>query len=190
MLAEPPSPNHRLQEYLDLARGRVRATTDFAEAVTSSEVSFVIVPTPSGADRLFINRYVVDAVERIGLALREKDDYHLVVVTSTVMPGSTGGEIRAALERSSGRNVGADVGLCYNPEFIALGSVIRDMLNPDMLLIGESDRRAGDLLEFDLPGLRREQPRISSDELDQRRIVQNFGEHFHNDENLLREYDR
>ena len=142
-----PVTEPQLQEYLDLARGRVRATTDFAEAVTSSDVSFVIVPTPSGADRLFINRYVVDAVERIGLALREKDGYHLVVVTSTVMPGSTGGEILAALERSSARSVGVDIGLCYNPEFIALGSVIRDMLNPDMLLIGESDRRAGDLLE-------------------------------------------
>jgi len=64
-----------------------------------------------------------------------------------VMPGSTGGDIRAALEEHSGRAVGAELGLCYNPEFIALGSVVRDMLAPDMILIGESDARAGDTLE-------------------------------------------
>jgi UDPglucose 6-dehydrogenase len=63
------------------------------------------------------------------------------------MPGSTGGEIRQALEQHSGRRVGPQLGLCYNPEFIALGSVVRDMLRPDMILIGESDKTAGDLLE-------------------------------------------
>jgi len=62
------------------------------------------------------------------------------------MPGSTGGEIRAALERVTGRTVGEELGLCYNPEFIALGSVVRDMLRPDMILIGESDAKAGELL--------------------------------------------
>ncbi|MGH6678864.1 MAG: nucleotide sugar dehydrogenase [Bradyrhizobium sp.] len=68
-------------------------------------------------------------------------------ITSTVMPGSTGGPIRAALEETSGRHVGETVGLTYNPEFIALGSVVRDLRHPDMVLIGESDTRAGDLLE-------------------------------------------
>jgi UDPglucose 6-dehydrogenase len=63
------------------------------------------------------------------------------------MPGATGGEIQAALERTSRRVVGSNVGLCYSPEFIALGSVVRDMIHPDMLLIGESDSRAGDVLE-------------------------------------------
>jgi UDPglucose 6-dehydrogenase len=136
-----------LQEYLDRARGHVRATLDYYEATTGSDISFIIVPTPSGPDRMFMNRFVVDAVERIGMALRAKSGYHLVVVTSTVMPGSTDGEIRTALERASGRIVGRDVGLCYSPEFIALGSVVRDMLFPDLILIGESDKRAGDMLE-------------------------------------------
>ena len=83
----------------------------------------------------------------VGAGLRRKSSYHVVVITSTVMPGSTGAEIRAALEVHSGRNVGANLGLCYNPEFIALGSVVRDMLSPDMILIGESDPKAGELLE-------------------------------------------
>jgi UDPglucose 6-dehydrogenase len=63
------------------------------------------------------------------------------------MPGATGGEIRAALETASGRMVGERLGLCYSPEFVALGSVIRDLLNPDFVLIGESDAPAGDRLE-------------------------------------------
>jgi UDPglucose 6-dehydrogenase len=136
-----------LQERIDSAGARLSATTDFAAAITATDISFVIVPTPSGPDGRFTNRYVIDAVERIGAALRTTERYHVINITSTVMPGSTGGEIRAALERASGRRVGVDVGLTYNPEFIALGSVVRDLLHPDMLLIGESDRRAGDVLE-------------------------------------------
>lgn len=136
-----------LQERLAMAQGRLRATTDFADAIAATDISFVIVPTPSGPDGAFSNRYVIDAVKRIGAALKTTSRYHVVNITSTVMPGSTGGEIRAALEAASGRTVGADVGLTYNPEFIALGSVVRDLLQPDMVLIGESDPRAGSVLE-------------------------------------------
>lgn len=135
-----------LQQCIDAADRRLRATTDFADAIPETDISFIIVPTPS-VDGVFTNRFVVDAVRRIGAALKGSDRYHVVNVTSTVMPGSTGGEIRAALEEASGRRVGETVGLTYNPEFIALGSVVHDLLHPDMLLIGESDRRAGDLLE-------------------------------------------
>lgn len=135
-----------LQARIDSARGRLRATGDFAEAIPATDISFIIVPTPSGPDGVFSNRWVLDAVRQIGAALRTTNRYHVVNITSTVMPGSTGGEIRAALELTSGRVVGVDVGLTYNPEFIALGSVVRDLLNPDMLLIGESDPRAGDVL--------------------------------------------
>jgi UDPglucose 6-dehydrogenase len=134
-----------LQERLAMAEDRLRATTDFA-AVAETDLSFVIVPTPSGPDGTFSNRFVLDAVRRIGTALRGSGRYHVVNITSTVMPGSTGGEIRAALEAASGLTVGVDVGLTYNPEFIALGSVVRDLLQPDMVLIGESDPRAGDVL--------------------------------------------
>jgi UDPglucose 6-dehydrogenase len=142
-----PVEEPRLQEMIDGCRSRLRATKSFEEAVLNSDVSFIIVPTPSGADRFFSNKFVVDAVEQIGAALRFKTQYHVVVVTSTVMPGATNGEIRAALELAAGREVGADLGLCYNPEFIALGSVVRDMLCPDIILIGESDNKAGDVVE-------------------------------------------
>lgn len=88
-------------------------------------------------------RYALPTCESIGNALRHKSQYHLVVMTSTVMPGSTGGEIQATLERASGKRCGVDFGLCYSPEFIALGTVIRDFYYPDFLLIGEGDERAG-----------------------------------------------
>jgi len=142
-----PVDEPRLQELIDTGRARLRATTSYPEAVRDSEVSFIIVPTPSGADGAFSNRHVIAAVTEIGAALRGKPDYHVVAVTSTVMPGSTGGEIRTALESSSGRKLGENLGLCYNPEFVALGNVVRDTLKPEMILIGQSDARAGDLLE-------------------------------------------
>jgi UDPglucose 6-dehydrogenase len=142
-----PVDEPRLQELIDGNRERLSATTDIQEAIAATDVTFVIVPTPSDATGRFSNTAVIAAMKSIGTALTAKQGYHIVVITSTVMPGSTGGEIRAALEQHSGRRVGPELGLCYNPEFIALGSVVRDMLQPDMILIGESDAKAGDLLE-------------------------------------------
>jgi UDPglucose 6-dehydrogenase len=137
----------QLQELIDESKGRLRATRDYAEAIPQTDISFIIVPTPSDETGMFTNRFVIEAVKSIGAALKTTDRYHVVNITSTVMPGSTEGEIRKALEESSGRIVGVDVGLTYNPEFIALGSVVRNMLYPDMILLGEFDKRSGDVLE-------------------------------------------
>ena len=142
-----PVEEPQLQELITQNRERIKATTDYTTAIAESDVTFVIVPTPSGPDLFFTNKYVLESVARIGDALRKKQGYHVVVITSTVMPGSTGSEIQAALEAASGRKVGPDLGLCYNPKFIALGSVVKDMLHPDMILIGESDDKAGAVLE-------------------------------------------
>jgi UDPglucose 6-dehydrogenase len=142
-----PVDEPRLQELIDANRERLRATMEAPAAVAETDVTFIIVPTPSDDSGKFRNSYILKAMEAVGAGLRRKNGYHVVVVTSTVMPGSTGGEIRAALEVASGRVVGDELGLCYNPEFIALGSVVRDMLTPDVILIGESDPKAGDVLE-------------------------------------------
>ncbi len=136
-----------LSELVQRSADRLSATSDVGEAVEKSDLTFVLVPTPSGPDGTFSLKHVLKVVEGIALALRNKPAYHLVVVTSTVMPGSTGGQVLPLLEEISGKKCGEDFGLCYNPEFIALGSVIQDMSNPDMLLIGESDPRAGSILE-------------------------------------------
>ena len=142
-----PVDETRLQDLIDASGGRLTATNDAAAVASTTDATFIIVPTPSDASGRFSNEFTLRAMATVGDALRRKDGYHLVVMTSTVMPGSTGGELRETLERHSGRRVGETLGLCYNPEFIALGSVVRDMLRPDMILIGESDRRAGDMLE-------------------------------------------
>lgn len=144
---EAPIQEPQLQDYIDASESRLRATSDYHEAILNSEISFLILPTPSGEDMQFSNDFLLTAIHSLGQSLREKTGYHLVVITSTTMPGSTDGVIRKALESSSGREVGTHLGLCYNPEFIALGSVIRDMTRPDFILLGESDQRAGDLLE-------------------------------------------
>jgi UDPglucose 6-dehydrogenase len=142
------SPVHEagLPEMLAAVKGRIRATRDTTEAVLASDVTFIVVPTPSSDTGGFSVTHVVDAARAIGQALRAKNQYHLVVLTSTVLPGSTEHAIKPVLEAESGKRCGEDFGLCYSPEFIALGSVIKDFLNPDFLLVGESDTRAGSLL--------------------------------------------
>ena len=137
----------QLNELIAANKERLSATLDASEAIQKSDASFVIVPTPSDSTGFFSNRFVLQAMETLGKALKSKKGYHMVVITSTVMPGTTGSEIKAALEAASGRKVGPELGLCYNPEFIALGSVVRDMLFPDSILIGESDTKAGDMLQ-------------------------------------------
>ncbi len=142
-----PVPETGLQELIDGCRSPLSATVDTKAAVARTELTHLIVPTPSGADGRFSLRHVLDAVPAIGAALREKDEFHVVSLTSTVMPGDTAGQLLPALEKASGKECGKDFGLCYNPEFIALGNVIEGLLHPDFLLIGQSDPRSGQLLE-------------------------------------------
>jgi len=144
---KPPVHEPGLRELLAQTAGRLTAVTDVEDAVCRSDITFIVVSTPSDPVGGFSLRYVEPVCQGIGQALAAKSEYHVVCLTSTVMPGTTGGAVRELLEKISRKRVGADFGLCYSPEFIALGSVIRDFLNPDMLLIGESDRRAGDWLQ-------------------------------------------
>ncbi|MDQ4121808.1 MAG: nucleotide sugar dehydrogenase [Acidobacteriota bacterium] len=136
-----------LDKYIEENKARIRATLSHEEAILNSDVSFVIVPTPSDEKGAFSLQYAAWAFKEIGKALRKKNGYHTVVLTSTVLPGATRYGLLPILERESGKKCAADFGLCYSPEFIALGSVIRDFLNPDFLLLGEFDERAGDQIE-------------------------------------------
>jgi UDPglucose 6-dehydrogenase len=142
----PPVHEPGLAELLRESQGRLKASQDTEQAVRDTGATFIVVGTPSEPDGGFSLRNVLPVCEAIGRVLRGKQDFHLVVLTSTVMPGSTGSEVKAALERSSGKRCGEDFGLCYSPEFIALGTVIRDFYFPDFLLIGESDPRSGEML--------------------------------------------
>ena len=143
----PPVFEPNLAETMNAAQGRLTATSSVEQAVRAADITFIVVGTPAEPDGNFSLKHVLSVCESIGRALAAKPGFHLVVLTSTVMPGATGGEVRRTLEAASGKRAGAGFGLCYNPEFIALGNVIHDFLNPDFLLIGESDPRSGEILE-------------------------------------------
>src|SRR5713101_281777 len=150
-----------LQELISKSGGNLKATTAHEEAIRDSDVSFVIVPTPSDETGHFSPRFVRNALRELAECLkRSHKEYHLFVITSTVSPGTTEQNFVPLLEAATGRKLNRNFGLCYNPEFIALGNVISDMLNPDLVLIGESDRRAGDMLEGIYNGLCLNQPRV------------------------------
>lgn len=136
-----------LENTIRACGARLRATTSHREAILGADISFVTVPTPSDERGAFSLQYASWACREIGRALAEHKGYHLVVVSSTVLPGSIRFGLLPILERESGKRCGRDFGLCYGPAFIALGSVIRDFLNPDFCLIGEFDERSGQVLE-------------------------------------------
>ena len=136
-----------LGELIAANHERIRATMSTGEAIENSDISFVIVPTPSDERGAFSIKYAAHAFRAIGNALAKKDGYHIVALTSTVLPGSTRYGLLPVLEAESGKKCGPDFGLCYSPEFIALGTVIRDFLNPDFYLVGQFDDRSGETLE-------------------------------------------
>jgi UDPglucose 6-dehydrogenase len=135
-----------LDELLKHSHGRLTATTDYKFAVENSDVTFILVPTPSEDHGGFSNKLVEAAAENVADGLKQKKGFHVIAITSTVMPGTCETVVKPLLERVSGKKCGVDFGLCYNPEFIALGSVIRDLASPDVVLIGESDKKSGDIL--------------------------------------------
>ena len=142
-----PAQETGLDELIAAHKGRIRATLSTEDAIFNSDLSFVIVPTPSDERGAFSLQYAAYAFEAIGRALAKCQGYHTVVLTSTVLPGSTRYGLLPILEKFSGKKCGKDFGLCYSPEFIALGTVIRDFLSPDFYLVGEFDERSGSALE-------------------------------------------
>ena len=127
-----------------LQSGRMRAGTEVAEAVAQSEVTILAVGTPCRNGDIDLS-FVESAAREIGRALRDDPAYHVIVVKSTVVPGTTDTVVREAVERASGRKLG-EFGLCMNPEFLREGSAVADFMEPDRIVIGQSDERAGQAL--------------------------------------------
>ncbi len=136
-----------LQEGLKRFLGKsFDVTLDLERAVKESEISFICVPTPSLPDGKIDLGFLKQASKDLGKVLREKD-YHVVVVKSTVVPGTTENLVVPVLEKESGKKAGKGFGVCMNPEFLREGSALKDFLNPDRVVIGEYDKRSGDFLE-------------------------------------------
>jgi UDPglucose 6-dehydrogenase len=122
-------------------------TYDPLEAVENSDITFVTVGTPSNPDGSINLDQVKDASVQIGKALSRKNYYHLVVVRSTVVPGTVEKIVKPIIENYSGKKCGEEWGLCFNPEFLREGSAVEDMFNPDRIIIGEYDKTSGEILE-------------------------------------------
>lgn len=124
--------------------GSFTATTDWMQAVTDTDMAIVCVGTPSNANGSIDLKYVRRVAENIGEAMAGRNDYYVVVVRSTVFPGSVEGVVVPALEMFSGKKAGKDFGVCMMPEFLREGSSIHDFYNPPRTVIGQLDQRSGD----------------------------------------------
>jgi GDP-mannose 6-dehydrogenase len=126
--------------------GRLRATDDPAQAIEETDLSFVCVGTPSQANGNLDLRYMRRICEQIGQGLKDKAARHVVVIRSTILPGTMRKIVIPILEESSGKKAGADFGVCHNPEFLREGSAVKDFNSPPKTVVGELDQASGDML--------------------------------------------
>jgi GDP-mannose 6-dehydrogenase len=126
--------------------GRISATSSSIDAVNGSEISFISVGTPSQLNGNLDLKYIRRVCEEIGTALKQKKERHVVVIRSTVLPGTMRNIVIPTLEEYSGKKVGTDFGVCNNPEFLREGTSVYDYYNPPKTVIGETEPESGDLL--------------------------------------------
>ena len=129
-----------------LRKGDIKATTDIRSAVMDTDLTFIAVGTPSRDDGSIDLKYIEGVSRDVGAVLKDKDGYHLVIVKSTVVPGTTEDVVGAIIEEVSGKVRGKDFGLAMSPEFLREGKAMDDYLKPDRVVVGEYDKRSGDIL--------------------------------------------
>ena len=121
------------------------ASTDLVAAINSTEITLIAVGTPFDGDQIDL-RQIKEVSRQIGEVLQTKDSYHVVVVKSTVVPGTTDDVVTPILEQSSEKKAGADFGVSMNPEFLREGVAVDDFMHPDRIVLGGMDARTHDLL--------------------------------------------
>ncbi|HEX5473157.1 MAG TPA: nucleotide sugar dehydrogenase [Vicinamibacterales bacterium] len=119
-----------------VASGRVKVTADLADAIQHSDISLVCVGTPSAANGSQDQRAVLRLAEALGAALARKDEPHVIVFRSTLVPGTVEDVLRPIIERASGKKDGEAFHLCFQPEFLREGSSIRDYDHPPLTVVG------------------------------------------------------
>lgn len=141
----------RVQELRDLG---FEVTANLAQAIQKSDISFICVPTPTKDGKIDLS-YIKSATENLARCLKDKSDYHIVVVKSTVVPTTTEKVVIPLLEKRSGKKVGETIGVCVNPEFLTEihrswtneNKFTRDFFSEERVVIGEFDKRSGDVLQ-------------------------------------------
>jgi GDP-mannose 6-dehydrogenase len=128
-------------------KGRLIATSDVDHAVRESDVAMICVGTPSRDNGGLELSFVEAVAEQIGTAIKEIKHYFVLVIRSTVLPGTVENTIIPIVERASGKRVGRELGICMNPEFLREGTSIDDFFSPPKTVIGESDKKSGDTIE-------------------------------------------
>ncbi|GAB4377527.1 MAG: nucleotide sugar dehydrogenase [Calditrichia bacterium] len=128
-----------------VGKGKLKATTDYIEAVHESDISLICVGTPSNRNGSVSLDYIFRVAEQVGDALRKVNHYHVFVIRSTVPPGTLG-KAMDIIAKTSGKKIVTDFGGCSNPEFLREGSALNDFYNPPYTVIGEWDQRSGDVL--------------------------------------------
>ena len=144
--AIPPIYEEGLEELLSKHKDRIKATTDYSSSINNTDVTFICVGTPSKEDGSIDLTFIKEVTVEIAKVLREKDNYHLIVVKSTVLPGTTRDVVLPLLEKHSGKKVGKDLGLVMNPEFLREGIAVDDFLKPDRIVIGSYDDKSRDII--------------------------------------------
>jgi UDPglucose 6-dehydrogenase len=146
----PPFHEPGLQEKLNdsIQKGNLKCLVNQTEtAIQETDFTFVSVGTPSKPDGSIDLQYIESAARNIGKALAEKTTYHVTIIKSTVVPGTTQNVVKPLLEKESKKKCGRSFGLCMNPEFLRQGSAFQDTLNADRVVIGSYDKQSGDTLE-------------------------------------------
>src|SRR5262247_3159379 len=129
-----------------VAAGRLSATADVAAAVRNSDLLLICVGTPSRGNGDIDLKYVARVCEQVGAGLRDHAGAPVVVVRSTMLPGTMRGLVIPTLEASSGKRAGVEFGVCINPEFLREGTAVQDYFSPPKTVVGEINRASGDLL--------------------------------------------
>jgi UDPglucose 6-dehydrogenase len=137
----------KLREVISEAGANLVFSDSITDAVQNSDITFVTVGTPSKVDGSIDLSQIADACKAIGMALKNKSQYHVVAIKSTVVPGTTDSLIKGILEKESGKNIEKDFGLIVNPELLREGSSVHDTFNPHLLVIGCKERIAGQKIE-------------------------------------------
>jgi UDPglucose 6-dehydrogenase len=145
--AIPPIYEEGLKELLIENKGLIEATNNIQSAINNSEITFICVGTPSKETGEIDLTYVEEVAKRIAEIIKEKDGWQLIVVKSTVLPGTTKDKILPIIEKYSQKKVGTGFGLAMNPEFLREGIAVNDFLNPDRIVIGTIDEKSKEVLK-------------------------------------------